>query len=367
MALNPRTRPPRPPLPHAPAEVEVAKLVTPPEAGAPVAAGACVAVKRLKPNVLECEDDVFSFVAEARLLLALRHPSIIQYIGIGCADASIPEAQWRTMYLVQEVGGGLRAGGVLQHCGGVPRPAAWRRGGARHQGGRPEGGSPGSCLGASSSARPVIACIPPPCPPPPPPAPPPLPQFAEHGTLKKVVLNQMITPGRKLYSLADAVRWGKQMAQGLAYLHGCSPMVIHRDLKTENVSICHATVTRVDRPREQQEAREAACCCCKRYCSLPLLVLMHLGRRAPCMAAGAAGQWPGRAHGCQAGRLWAAHAGQAARGGAARHRRHQVSQDPSGRRWWWRCMAELAALLAGSMCTLLAARAHVPLPAPACP
>ena len=67
----------------------------------------------------------------------------------------------------------------------------------------------------------------------------------------------MITPGRKLYSLADAVRWGKQMAQGLAYLHGCSPMVIHRDLKTENVSICHATVTRVDRPREQQEAREA--------------------------------------------------------------------------------------------------------------
>ena len=35
----------------------------------------------------------------------------------------------------------------------------------------------------------------------------------------------MINPTRKLYSLADAVRWAGQVAEGLAYLHAANPMV----------------------------------------------------------------------------------------------------------------------------------------------
>lgn len=124
-----------------------------------------VAVKRLKPHVLESEEDVCSFIQEARLLIKMRHSSIVEYIGLGCADDSTPEAQWRTMYLVQE--------------------------------------------------------------------------YARTGTLKKLILDQMISPGKKLYSLQDAVRWGKEMAQGLAFLHHSNPMIIHRDLKTENVLLTH--------------------------------------------------------------------------------------------------------------------------------
>jgi len=53
----------------------------------------------------------------------------------------------------------------------------------------------------------------------------PIPQLACGGTLKKLVLDQMITPARRLYSTADAVRWGIQMAVGLAHLHSINPMV----------------------------------------------------------------------------------------------------------------------------------------------
>ena len=72
-------------------------------AAAPAAAPRTVAVKRLKPHVLESEDDVVAFIQEARLLTRLRHPSIIEFIGLGTSDASCPEAAWRTMFLVQEV------------------------------------------------------------------------------------------------------------------------------------------------------------------------------------------------------------------------------------------------------------------------
>ena len=35
----------------------------------------------------------------------------------------------------------------------------------------------------------------------------------------------MVTPTRKLYSLQDAVRWARQIAEGMAYLHSVNPMV----------------------------------------------------------------------------------------------------------------------------------------------
>lgn len=78
-----------------------------------------VAVKRLKPHVLEVEDDVLSFIQEARLLVSLKHPSIIEFIGVGCTDDSTTEAQWRTMYLVQEVRGAPCVCGVW--CAGGAR------------------------------------------------------------------------------------------------------------------------------------------------------------------------------------------------------------------------------------------------------
>ena len=84
--------------------VETAQLL--PEGPPPGEAAAppqVVAVKRLKVTVVEAEDDVCAFIHEARLLIKLRHPSVIQYIGLGCGDTTTREAQWRTMYLVQEV------------------------------------------------------------------------------------------------------------------------------------------------------------------------------------------------------------------------------------------------------------------------
>jgi serine/threonine protein kinase len=38
-----------------------------------------------------------------------------------------------------------------------------------------------------------------------------------------------------MYSTKDAVRWMLDIACGLQYLHSRHPMVIHRDLKLENI------------------------------------------------------------------------------------------------------------------------------------
>lgn len=59
-------------------------------------------------------------------------------------------------------------------------------------------------------------------------------EFVDGGTLKAVVSKQMKT-SKNLYRMQDAVRWITEMAQGLKYLHQCQPMVIHRDLKLENI------------------------------------------------------------------------------------------------------------------------------------
>ena len=38
-----------------------------------------------------------------------------------------------------------------------------------------------------------------------------------------------------LYTYASALRWCHQISAGLAYLHSQRPMVIHRDLKLDNI------------------------------------------------------------------------------------------------------------------------------------
>jgi serine/threonine protein kinase len=56
------------------------------------------------------------------------------------------------------------------------------------------------------------------------------------GDLRALVAAQAAHPFRRVYARADALRWARQVAAAVLYLHGvCRPMVIHRDLKLDNV------------------------------------------------------------------------------------------------------------------------------------
>ncbi|GAX83888.1 hypothetical protein CEUSTIGMA_g11313.t1 [Chlamydomonas eustigma] len=60
-------------------------------------------------------------------------------------------------------------------------------------------------------------------------------ELLEGGTLKRMVMNQMKEPHRDIYRHVDALRWCINIADALAYLHEVKPVVIHRDLKLENI------------------------------------------------------------------------------------------------------------------------------------
>lgn len=60
-------------------------------------------------------------------------------------------------------------------------------------------------------------------------------EIMEGGTLKKLVMAQMMNPHKQMYSLSDGLRWMINIASALAYLHNSTPTVIHRDLKLENI------------------------------------------------------------------------------------------------------------------------------------
>ena len=47
-------------------------------------------------------------------------------------------------------------------------------------------------------------------------------------------------PLQPVYSYADAMRWCIQISRGLAYLHSQQPLIIHRDLKLDNVLLTGA-------------------------------------------------------------------------------------------------------------------------------
>jgi serine/threonine protein kinase len=55
------------------------------------------------------------------------------------------------------------------------------------------------------------------------------------GTLMDKVSASMISPGRQVYSNAQALGWALDVASALQYLHCRSPAVLHRDVKLSNV------------------------------------------------------------------------------------------------------------------------------------
>lgn len=67
-------------------------------------------------------------------------------------------------------------------------------------------------------------------------------ELMEGGTLKALVMKEMLGSGvsGSLYSLKDALQWCLQIAQGLQYLHSVQPIVVHRDLKLDNILLTEA-------------------------------------------------------------------------------------------------------------------------------
>lgn len=61
-------------------------------------------------------------------------------------------------------------------------------------------------------------------------------EWAQHGSLAGLIGDESVL--RRPYGLTDALRWVAEIASGLAFLHGFSPQVVHRDVKPENVLLC---------------------------------------------------------------------------------------------------------------------------------
>ncbi|KAJ9530986.1 hypothetical protein QJQ45_028871, partial [Haematococcus lacustris] len=134
-----------------------------------------VAVKRLRAETLSSPGDMAAFVREVAVLRKLRHPSIVEYVGVGCSDPSRPES---TLFLVQVCAwSGLRG----------------------HKG----DGTVLLLLLVLLAAQ----------------------EYLGGGTLKSLVSRQMRQPHASVYSNADALRWSTQLAQALAYLHEARPKV----------------------------------------------------------------------------------------------------------------------------------------------
>ena len=55
------------------------------------------------------------------------------------------------------------------------------------------------------------------------------------GTVASALLQQEVNPFRRVYVLADAVRWCTDVLQALVLLHTAETPMVHRDLKLENV------------------------------------------------------------------------------------------------------------------------------------
>jgi serine/threonine protein kinase len=63
---------------------------------------------------------------------------------------------------------------------------------------------------------------------------------AQGGTVASMLLQQEVNPWRRVYSLADALRWCVDVAGAVVALHSAAQPMIHRDLKLENVLLTKA-------------------------------------------------------------------------------------------------------------------------------
>ena len=60
-------------------------------------------------------------------------------------------------------------------------------------------------------------------------------EYMKGGTLKSVILKQMINRTSVVYSFVQALQWCIHIASALEAMHTSSPMIIHRDLKSDNI------------------------------------------------------------------------------------------------------------------------------------
>ena len=97
----------------------------------------------------------------------------------------------------------------------------------------------------------------------------------EGGDLKAVVLSAMTNHFNPPYSKGDALTWAMHIAEAMHYLHSvCRPMIIHRDLKLDNVLLTggplHSSVVRALPVRTAGAAAARLCHLPPPLLSLPL-------------------------------------------------------------------------------------------------
>jgi len=59
------------------------------------------------------------------------------------------------------------------------------------------------------------------------------------GTVRQMILKQMSHPLRRVYTDSDCLRWSKDVARALMYLHSgaAGSMILHRDINPDNIML----------------------------------------------------------------------------------------------------------------------------------
>eukprot|EP00803_Ostreobium_quekettii_P003919 evm.model.scf_1645.1 EVM.evm.TU.scf_1645.1 scf_1645:7861-13002(-) len=120
-----------------------------------------VAIKALKPGVIEDNEDMKELIQEANLLRKVHHRYIVGFCGVGSSETESVEAMRGSVFFAEE--------------------------------------------------------------------------FMAGGTLKHLIMKQMKQKLPRRYKLTEALRWCIQIAEALSYLHNSTPVIVHRDMKPENV------------------------------------------------------------------------------------------------------------------------------------